>query len=347
MRTGRRIRTGREVDRGRASSRRRRRAGGVGARLGVVLGLVVAAHGLCGCSATSAVFRRSRPPAGPIEAPEIAAEIHAREYRVPLRTEKLADPSRAAADFWAIAAPLAERQGAHVEGKKAPLRTSRVELLVLDTADQRLRRQGLTLERRGREDVPGGAPTCEITLESRSPDIRLAHQAPLEAANGIPSTLRFKEEVVVDGARSGAPGRVFALESTLRKAWRASDLSVGDVVALFPGTAARLGDPGAVIAPVNGIRVEEVELELGAITFASGATVRSTMVVWRDRTTHEILAGECVFAEKIADYAQQPAAEMQAERAYFAALQAAARDWLSPATSAARAAAVYDRHGSG
>ncbi len=307
--------------------------------LGVAAVLVGTATQLAGCS----VAVTHKPPAGPVDAPEIAAEIHSREYRVPLREEKLGDTRRAGEDFWAIAARVAEQQGARVERRKSSTRSTRVELVVLDTADQRLRAQGWLLTRRGPKEARGDIATAEVALESQSPDIRIAGRAPIQAAPDHPSTLRFKEEVIADAGRSHGATTLFELESTVRKALPQRDLSLADVVSLFPGTAPRLGNTSAVLEPVGGLRMEKLELDLGEVRLSPTTSAKATLIVLRDRASGDFLGGECVFAEKIADYATQSPAELQAERAYFGALQGAAADWIAPATPAGLAAIAYAR----
>ncbi len=289
--------------------------------------LMLALAAAIGCSAPSS--RPGRPVSSPAAVAAASADIHWREYRLPLRPERLANAGSAATSFWEIAAPLAERHGASVERKRGALKPSRSEVVRLDTADARLETLGLELRKRGRADAPGGAVNFEFTIESRATDAAVAHASRLEAAPGRPSTLRFKEEVLIDPARPGGMRSVFALESMVRTSDRPLDLRIADVVDLFPGTATSLGDPGTGVAPVDGGHVEQTEIELGAIRFAAGTTVRPSLLVYRDRRSGEVLAGEYTFSERIADYHGQPPADVAALRAYFTALQAEARDWVS------------------
>lgn len=306
-------------------------------RFGIgVLALIVS-----GCAA-GASRSGGGPAAGAREAPQLAAAVHFREYKLPLRADRMVDPAAGAEQFWQVAAREAERQGARVEKAQKRPKPARAELVLLDTPDERFFRSGLVLRRRGRDHVPGGTATYELTLTSQSPDIRTAHAAPIQASGVNPSTLRFEEEVLVDPGHPGGGRSVWSLESTVRKPDRSRDLTLGDVSEVFPATAGRLGPSATPLAPVGGLRIEQIEVELGELVFGE-TRVAPVVLVWRDRSSGSVIASEYNFTEKIPDYWAQPKADALAVRAYFTSLQSAARDWLGP--SASNAEALYARAG--
>jgi hypothetical protein len=176
-----------------------------------------------------------------------------------------------------------------------------------------------------------------MTLKSRSPDIVTARAAPIEAAGGLPSSFDFKEEVLIDSGGPSGSRPMWSLESRVRRTGSARELTLADVAEIFPGTAG-LGDPSTPVSSVGGIRIEQIEVELPAITFGSVA-VRPSLIVWRDRDAGVVIAAEYAFTEKIADYWSQPGADVSAIRAYFAALQRGAADWTAPTPT--KTAAVY------
>jgi hypothetical protein len=311
----------------------RRRAARRDAAALVLLTLIVA-----GCAVGSA--GRQAPQVRAEDAPEVAAQVRSRDYKLPLRPERAADPGAAAAQLWSIAKPAAERLGAKVASVKKSPKPSRDEVVVLDTADHTFRRHGLVLRRRGRASVPGGSATHEMTLASRMPDIRAARAAPVEPAGGMASSLDFKEEILVDPARPGGSKPVWSLESCVRQANGARDLTLADVSELFPQTTGRLGAATTPVSPVGGLRIEQVEIELPTLTFGATA-VRPALLVWRDRDGGAVIAAEYGFTEKLADYWNEPHADANAIRAYYAALQSAAADWIAP--TATKVGAVYDR----
>lgn len=278
---------------------------------------------------------------GAKDAPQLAAAVHFREYKLPLRADRLADPTGDAERFWAVAAREAERQGGRVEKAQRRPKPSRAELVLLDTPEDTLFHSGLVLRRRGRTQ-PGGTATYELTLTSQSTDIRAAHGAPIHASGANPSTLRFEEEVLVDPAHPGLGRSIWTLESTVRKPDRSRDLTIADVSEVFPATAGRLGPATTPLAPVGGLRIEQIEVELGELVFGQ-THVAPSVLIWRDRTSGTVIAAEYNFVEKIPDYWSQPAPDATAVRAYFASLQTAERDWIG--TSPSNADALYARAG--
>ncbi|MBU6281347.1 hypothetical protein KGQ64_03815 [bacterium] len=275
---------------------------------------------------------------GAREAPQAAAGVHFRSWVLPLDPARL-DGKRAPMEFWQIAAAEARRRGGVVEAPRNPPKPVRDLIVVLDTPDQALRRNGFVLRRRGRDRRGQDPGTCEFTLEARTTDIRAAHATNVQSSGKEPFTQHFAEEVVVLGASPpGTSPSLWSMEGNVRRYDKGRTMTVGELQAIFPGTAGRFGAPDAPLLPVNGTNLEQTEVDLGTIVF--GATrARAAVVVWREVPTRRPIAADFELVEKLPDYWSQQPADAGAARETMAAVQAAARGWLGSMPT--RAEAVY------
>ena len=298
--------------------------------------LFAVATGVAGCAARTST-RVEDPSVVAQETAAAQAGVQWREFKLALRPDSVGDVGSAAKKFWAIASPLAEKHGARVRPPRKPFKQSKQEVALLDTEDSRLKSQGLILRKRGRDDAPGGSPACEYTLKRRSADVRVAFAstASLQPADGKPAAVKLKDEVVVDPARAGAARNVYAAESTVRTTLRSRKVTVGDVIAVFPGIASSAGSPEAALVPVNGVRIEQVQVDLGEVVFTGGSSVKPMIIVWRERGGGNVVAAEFTFGEKLVDGQSPTPADDKAMHDYFAALQGAARDWVATPTQTA------------
>jgi len=304
-----------------------------GAASVVALALLLA---LAGCGPA---LPRGPAIVGAREAPQAASGVHFRSWVLPLDPGRM-DAKRAPMEFWQLAAAEARRQGGAVEAPRNPPKAVRDLIVVLDTADQALRRAGFVLRRRGRDRRGQDPGTCEFTLEARTPDIRAAHGTNVQSSGKEPFTQHFAEEIVVVGAAPpGASPSLWSMEGNVRRYDKGKTMTVGELQALFPGTTGRLGaSPDAPLLPVNGTNLEQSEVVLGTIVFGS-TRARAAVVVWRDARTRVAIAADFELVEKLADFWSQPPADARAARETMASLQSAARGWLGSMPT--RAEAVY------
>ncbi|MFM8408907.1 MAG: hypothetical protein ACKOCT_01405 [Alphaproteobacteria bacterium] len=264
--------------------------------------------------------------------------MHFRSWVLPLDPSRL-DGARAPMEFWQMAAAEARRHGGVVEAPRNPPKPVRDLIVVLDTPDQALRRNGFVLRRRGRDRKGQDPGTCELTIEARTPDIRAAHATNVQSSGKEPFTQHFAEEVVVLGSvPPGSAPSLWSMEGNVRRYDRSKTMTVAELEALFPGLAGRFGPPETALLPVNGTNLEQREVNLGTIVF--GATrARASLLLWRDSRTRTPIAADFELVEKLTDFWSQSPSDAAAVRDTMTGLQAAARGWVG--TMPTRAEAVY------
>lgn len=243
--------------------------------------------------------------------------IHYREFKILLKAEDFSeDLDRDVQDYWKLARSVATQLLLHVErGAEEHVPRFR-EIVFLDTPDADLYRNSFMLRVR-REKVDGEpAPTCELTLKFRDPDIARALEITPRTV-GMPAVSKFKEEILLVPSALGGMRSIFSHTCQVKEFEGPLPPTFGFARALFPVLSVLEIPENAPLSPAVETQVEEVLWDLGEFGFRGPRKAKVDMAVWRDVDSGRILIGEFAFESHLRHYGRlHPIPKLRSERLY-------------------------------
>jgi len=206
------------------------------------------------------------------------------------------------------------------------------EVQFLDTADLRLYNNAFILRRRVRyhDGFPEGDP--EIVFKFRHPDAQLA--AETDVRPNIPGKylIKFKAQALPLDVEGGGIRMLYSHNVQFRRAEYVVDDRDPTVFEALTDALPLLRrikkSDEERIELVNGTVVEEVDQDVGALTFPAGHRGVVNLALWRTRGEHNPLIGELSFQIRLGP--REEITELPLERpvAFFLQLQQEAKDWM-------------------
>jgi hypothetical protein len=222
------------------------------------------------------------------------------------------------------------------------------EVLFVDTHDFRLYRNAFILRRRipYQEGFPVGDP--EIVFKFRHPDIQVAAETDVRPRIPGDHRVKFKCQALPLRDRLGGYRLLYSHNVQFPRSamgYGTIDvLSLDRMIEVFPVLERVRKGPGERIQLVSETIIEEVLQDIAQLDFGHGLTAKANVALWRTRGEHRPLVGEFSFGLRFADRRQLAAPALRKVEEYYLALQFAAREWISLAST--KTGAVYHLKGS-
>ena len=133
----------------------------------------------------------------------------------------------------------------------------------------------------------------------------------------LPGNVKIKEELLLVGTELGGMRSVFSHTCQIKNQSMNLGTTLGEWAKIFPAVLGSGVAPGARIAPVSKVGVEEVLFDLGIIHFGGGRNAKVNLAVWRERETQRVLIGEFAFETGFKHYGRlHPRPKHRSERLY-------------------------------
>jgi hypothetical protein len=204
------------------------------------------------------------------------------------------------------------------------------EVLFLDTHDFRLYNNAFILRRRVpyRDGFPIGDP--EIVFKYRHPDPQKA--AAMDVRPKITGDYRIKFKAEALPLKDGLGGvRVLYshnVEFGMSSMHEGDRGSMDSLIHILPALDSVKGPKRQKIELVSGTIVEEVLQDIAILDFGKNMTAVANVALWRNRGDHSPLIGEFAFQLKFKRREDLNEKALKRGKAFFLALQNAARDWI-------------------
>jgi hypothetical protein len=204
------------------------------------------------------------------------------------------------------------------------------EVLFLDTADFRLYNNAFILRRRVpyKDGFPTGDP--EIVFKYRHPDLQKAAEMDMRPRITGDYQIKFKAEALPLKDGLGGIRMLYShnVEFGLSSVRDGDRTSMDTIVRVLPVLESITASPGGKIELVSGTIVEEILQDIGMLDFGKGMTAVANVALWRTRGEHSPLIGEFAFQLKFRRREDLNERALTRGKAFFLALQTAARDWI-------------------
>jgi hypothetical protein len=283
----------------------------------------------------SGQVRGDKPLYQPIAAVD---EVQYREYKLLLRADLFAKAS-AFHKFWKIAHHAAKSLGVHL-GKidKEPAPHLR-EVVFFDTPHFKLYNHSFILRKRTfyKHGLP--EPNHELVLKYRHPDKQIAAAVDVRPLLPCIHAIKFKEEILLPADGAAGMRRVYSHNCELDSPNIILTQSFEMTAAAFPALKTIDANPKAALGPVHGASIAEYLVNLGDLDFGAKLCAKTTLAVWRVRTTDAPLVAEFAYQLKFDRPEAVHRKPRELSEAFYTELQSRASDWIQRGTT--KTALVY------
>ena len=231
----------------------------------------------------------------------------------------------------------------HGSARKDPVRIR--EILFVDTADFRLYRNSFILRRRIRYEDGFPAEEPEIVFKFRHRDLQTAAETDVRPQIQGDHRLKFKCQALPLKRQLGGVRLLYSHNVQFPRSNVAgvNVLSMATMAGIFPALERIKADPNERITLVSNTIIEEVLQDIGTLDVGDGMEAPVDVALWRTRGEHRPLIGELSFGIKFADRKNLSLDALKRAKAFFIALQFAARHWI--ALDATKTGVVYRLNG--
>jgi len=215
------------------------------------------------------------------------------------------------------------------------------EVLFMDTPDNRLYNNAFILRRRIRYEngFPAGEP--EIVFKFRHPDRQKAAEMDVRPQIVGDYLIKFKAEALPLKRKLGGTRLLFShnvqfpMSHVIENNFSAkgAPFSMASMMRVFPPLQRLKASPAEKVELVSDTIVEEVLQDIGILDFGEGMSAKANVALWRVRGDHRPLIGEFAFELKFKRREDLREKTMNRAKAFFVALQLAAKDWIALATT--------------
>jgi len=215
------------------------------------------------------------------------------------------------------------------------------EVLFMDTPDNRLYNNAFILRRRIRYEngFPAGEP--EIVFKFRHPDRQKAAEMDVRPQIVGDYLIKFKAEALPLKRKLGGTRLLFShnvqfpMSHVIENSFSAKGdpFSMASMMRVFPPLQRLKASPADRVELVSDTIVEEVLQDIGILDFGEGMSAKANVALWRVRGDHRPLIGEFAFELKFKRREDLREKAMNRAKAFFVALQLAAKDWIALATT--------------
>lgn len=266
--------------------------------------------------------------------------IQYREYKIILQPQYFTTP-KAFEDFWKIVRHTAKKFDVRIKEAEGAFESNVREVLFFDTEDFALYRNHfiLRLRTRYKGGWPSGIP--ELTFKFRHPEFKQAAAVNVhpQIPGGI-ARIKFKEELLPIREALGGVRSIFSHNCVLAKTREGLELAVKDLAASFPAVKSLEADHEATLRLVNDMAVEEVQVDVGELSFGEGFHGKTSIAVWRTRKYEKAFCGEFAFQCRFDSEEEIHKSSLRRADDFYKALQMEAHEWVSLGTT--KTALVYN-----
>jgi hypothetical protein len=265
-------------------------------------------------------------------------QVQYREYKLLLKPDRFPD-EKGFHKFWKIAHHAAKSLGIKLGKMDESVKAHQREVVFYDTPHFKLYNHGFILRKRTfyHHGVPD--PRHELVLKFRHPDKNVALAVDPRPLLPCAYTMKFKEEILLP--KDGALGMrlVYSHNCELDTPNIILTQRFETTADAFPALKKIDANPKALLGVVNGISIQEYQVDLGMLEFGHKLEANATLAVWRRRTTNAPIVAEFGYQLKFDNLESVRRKQRELSEFFYTAVQSRASDWLQRGTT--KTALIY------
>jgi len=264
-------------------------------------------------------------------------QIQYREYKLLLKPDRFPD-QHAFHKFWKLAHHTVKPLGIKLSKMDENVKPQQREVVFYDTPHHKLYNSGFILRKRTFYHHGTADPRFELVLKFRHPDKHVALAVDPRPLLPCKYTMKFKEEILLP--RDGALGMrlVYSHNCELDTPNIILTQRFETTADAFPALKSIGANPKTALSVVNGVTIQEYEVDLGTLEFGKLAA-KATLAVWRVRDTNEPIVAEFGYQLKFDSPEVVHRKHRELSEFFYTGLQARAADWVQRGTT--KTALIY------
>ncbi len=265
-------------------------------------------------------------------------QIQYREYKLLLKPERFPD-EKGFHKFWKIAHHAAKSLGIKLGKIDESIKPHQREVVFYDTPHFKLYNHGFILRKRTFYHHGLPDPRHELVLKFRHPDKKVALAVDPRPLLPCAYTMKFKEEILLP--KDGALGMrlVYSHNCELDTPNIILTQRFETTADAFPALKKIDANPKAALAVVNGVSIQEYQVDLGMLEFGHKLEAKATVAVWRVRTTNVPIVAEFGYQLKFDNLESIGRKQRELSEFFYTEVQSRASDWLQRGTT--KTALIY------
>jgi len=213
------------------------------------------------------------------------------------------------------------------------------EVVFYDTPHFKLYNHGFILRKRTFYHHGVLDPRHELVLKFRHPDKQVALAVDPRPLLPCAYTMKFKEEILLP--KDGALGMrlVYSHNCELDTPNIILTQRFETTADAFPALKKIDANPKAGLGVVNGVSIQEYQVDLGMLEFGHKLEAKATLAVWRVRTNNAPIVAEFGYQLKFDTLESVRRKQRELSEFFYTAVQSRASDWLQRGTT--KTALIY------
>ena len=265
-------------------------------------------------------------------------QVQYREYKLLLKPERFPD-EKGFHKFWKITHHAAKALGIKLGKIDESIKPHQREVVFYDTPHFKLYNHGFIL--RKRTFYHHGLPDQrhELVLKFRHPDKNVALAVDPRPLLPCAYTMKFKEEILLP--KDGALGMrlVYSHNCELDTPNIILTQRFETTADAFPALKKIDANPKAALGVVNGVSIQEYQVDLGMLEFGHKLEAKATLAMWRVRTTNAPIVAEFGYQLKFDNLESIGRKQRELSEFFYTEVQSRAPDWLQRGTT--KTALIY------
>jgi hypothetical protein len=264
--------------------------------------------------------------------------IQYREYKLMLKPDRFPD-EKAFHKFGKLAHHAAKSLGIKLDKIPNSFKPHQREVVFYDTPHFKLYNHAFILRKRTFYHHGAPDPRFELVLKFRHPDKQVAMSVDPRPLLPCEYTLKFKEEILLP--RDGALGMRLMYSHNC-------ELDTPNIIltqrfeataGAFPALKNIGANPKASLSVVNGLSIQEYQVDLGMLDFGHKLEAKATLAVWRARTDNSAIVAEFGYQLRFDSPEAVRRKQRELSELFYTDLQSRAPDWVQRGTT--KTAIVY------
>lgn len=204
------------------------------------------------------------------------------------------------------------------------------EVMFADTADFRLYNNSFILRRRTAYQDGFPIEDPEIVFKFRNPDMALAAGVDVRPKIAGPYRVKFKSEALPLKDQIGGYRLLYSHNCIfpLSSVHEPDRTNLQTIARVLPAVAGLIGSAEGKVELVNSTLVEEVLMDVGALSFGKGIVAKANISLWRSLGDHKVMCGEFAYQTKFDRGEDVHEIAKQRVEEFFVKLQLIATGWL-------------------
>ena len=265
-------------------------------------------------------------------------QVQYREYKLLLDAERFPD-EKGFHKFWKIAHHAAKSLGIKLGKMDESVKAHQREVVFYDTPHFKLYNHGFIFRKRTFYHHGVLDPRHELVLKFRHPDKQVALAVDPRPLLPCAYTMKFKEEILLP--KDGALGMrlVYSHNCELDTPNIILTQRFETTADAFPALKKIDANPKAGLGVVNGVSIQEYQVDLGMLEFGHKLEAKATLAVWRVRTNNAPIVAEFGYQLKFDTLESVRRKQRELSEFFYTAVQSRASDWLQRGTT--KTALIY------